>query len=388
MHCSPGSSPVAASRPRCRPRSPGRSRPAAPPGRGCVRCAARTARRHRARVDRARSGCSRHDRTGRVAHAATRRARGRRGTVGDRWRWRHADPGGSAVAARSELARVEAAAEAVANDLGRWPSGAGGVTRPRRRSSPPRSRWPAIRPSMDGVRERDGQRPRCDRAPSGGPGRPPRCSAASTTSCSPRGPPTFATSASGSRACSRACRTRPTLTPPAIVVADDLSPSMTATLPRDRILGIVLRLVADRPCRRSSRAPTGSRPWSACAAASRRSAPRPGGDARHRWRAARSSLTPGRRSRAGSRGRPARPGRPRRDRSAKPSAGPTSDGVEVTMLANIGTPAEAGRCRDARGPRRRAVPDGVPVPRTGRAAQPRTSRRRVPRSSRRSAASR
>ena len=91
------------------------------------------------------------------------------------------------------------------------------------------------------------------------------CSRRSTTRCWPRAAADVSTWRTGSRGCSPASRSTRTLLPARrSSSADDLSPSMTATLPREHILGIAARGAARRPpTPRSSPGPTGSRRWSA-----------------------------------------------------------------------------------------------------------------------------
>jgi phosphoenolpyruvate-protein phosphotransferase len=139
----------------------------------------------------------------------------------------------------------------------------------------------------------------------------------------------------------------PSLSSPAVVVAEDLSPSMTATLPRDLILGIVLE--AGSP---TAHAAILARAYGIPAVVGARGAigtleaagagadvaidgatgevivaPDPGTAAEFDARAARAA-----RARAAD-----------AEEASLPAV--TLDGIEITLLANIGTPGEAGPAR-------------------------------------------
>ena len=135
----------------------------------------------------------------------------------------------------------------------------------------------------------------------------------------------------------------PTLAGPAIVVADDLTPSLTASLPRDRVLGIVL---------------AGSSPTAHAAILSRAYGIPAVVGAAEAVRAIRSSaagtllavdgetgeivIDPEATERARfEKARAAVDERRERDRQAASEPAVTIDGVDVTLSANIGSPAEA-----------------------------------------------
>jgi len=134
---------------------------------------------------------------------------------------------------------------------------------------------------------------------------------------------------------------------PAVVVADDLSPSLTATLPREHILGIVLE--AGSPTAHAAilaraygiPAVVGSRGILAALEAA-------GADAELALDGATGEvwIAPDAASRADLDARAARIARSRAgdlEDASLPAV--TRDGVEVTLLANIGTPGEAAPAR-------------------------------------------
>ena len=113
----------------------------------------------------------------------------------------------------------------------------------RRRSSRRRRASPAIRPSRDGRRNGSTSPARMrSRRSRRRPSRSPSSCDRSTTSCWQRGRRTSSTSGNGSPGGSAAQpdTAGEVLDRPAVVVADDLPPSVTATLPRERLLGIAL----------------------------------------------------------------------------------------------------------------------------------------------------
>ena len=139
-----------------------------------------------------------------------------------------------------------------------------------------------------------------------------------------------------------------TLAGPSVVVAEDLSPSMTATLPREHILGILLEGgLPDRACRDPRpgvRDPGGRCGARGAGGARLPRAPAPsvaldGAPARSSWRPTPTTV-------ADFDARAARHARTRAaDASEASLPAVTTDGVEVTLLANIGTPAEAAPAR-------------------------------------------
>ncbi len=139
----------------------------------------------------------------------------------------------------------------------------------------------------------------------------------------------------------------PLLSAPAIVVAEDLSPSLTATLPRGRLLGILLEggsptaHAAILARARGIPAVVGARGILAALAAA-------GGDAQIALDGSTGEIEidPGAGDLADLDARASRLAASRSqdlEEAALPAV--TIDGVEVTLLANIGTPAEAGRAR-------------------------------------------
>jgi phosphoenolpyruvate-protein kinase (PTS system EI component) len=139
----------------------------------------------------------------------------------------------------------------------------------------------------------------------------------------------------------------PSLTGPAVVVADDLSPSMTATLPREHILGILLE--AGSPTAHAAilaraygiPAVVGARGALAALEAS-------GPDAAVAIDGATGDvvIAPDAADAADFDARTARVAAARATDAEEASLpAVTVDGVEVTLLANIGTPAEAAPAR-------------------------------------------
>ena len=138
-----------------------------------------------------------------------------------------------------------------------------------------------------------------------------------------------------------------TLSGPAIVVAEDLSPSMTATLPREHILGILLE--GGSP---TAHAAILARAYGIPAVVAVRDAlatlAAAGPDAEVVLDGATGEVVvaPDPETGAEFDARAARHARVRAaDASEASLPAVTSDGVEVTLLANIGTPAEAGPAR-------------------------------------------
>ena len=157
-----------------------------------------------------------------------------------------------------------------------------------------------------------------------------------------------------------------------IVVAEDIPPSIAASLPRDRLLGMALQsgsatshaailarafgipaVVGVAGLLDAARSPDGAaKPSPSSTATAARSCS-------SRTRPPRAALE-GRRAAADEAARQAL------EEASLPAV--TRDGVEVTLLANIGTPAEAGAGGRPRRPWRGPVPHRVPVRRTGRRA--------------------
>jgi phosphoenolpyruvate-protein phosphotransferase len=135
---------------------------------------------------------------------------------------------------------------------------------------------------------------------------------------------------------------------PAVVVADDLSPSLTATLPRERILGIVLE--AGSP---TAHAAILARAYGIPAVVGTRGilaaveAAGSGADLAIDGATGEVVVAPAAGARADFDGRAARFALARSADMAEASLrAVTRDGVEITLLANIGTPGEAPHARD------------------------------------------
>ena len=156
---------------------------------------------------------------------------------------------------------------------------------------------------------------------------------------------------------------------PAIVVADDLPPSMTATLPRERLLGIALE--GSSP---TAHAAILARAYGIPAVVGVRRLARARCARRRRWTSAEVAID-GAHRRGRHRSRRRRPTALRRGRRSTRCGGTrrtcgeatrpavTLDGVEVALLANIGTPDESDAALALGRPGRRSVPDRVPLPR-------------------------
>ena len=138
-----------------------------------------------------------------------------------------------------------------------------------------------------------------------------------------------------------------TLSEPAIVAAEDLSPSMTATLPREYILGILLE--GGSP---TAHAAILARAFGIPAVVAVRdalatlAAAGPGAEVVLDGATGEVVVAPDADAVAEFDARAARHARARAaDASESSLPAVTTDGVEVTLLANIGTPAEAGPAR-------------------------------------------
>jgi phosphoenolpyruvate-protein phosphotransferase len=138
-----------------------------------------------------------------------------------------------------------------------------------------------------------------------------------------------------------------TLTAPAIVVAEDLSPSMTATLPREHILGIVLE--GGSPTAHAAilaRAYGIPAVVGATGALTVLDAAGPAADLVLDGATGEVVVAPDPGTAAEFDARAARHARVRAaDASEATLPAVTTDGIEVTLLANIGTPAEAAPAR-------------------------------------------
>ncbi len=292
--------------PPSRPRSPGRSRHAARRERGCVGFAPedRDAVIIHPTIERA-AGAARHDRTERAARAASQRragvaigpwAIGRAGatarrpvaSTADQVR-RRARPDRARRDRRLPRRRTSASWRSEVRDAGHEAEAAIFAAQAEMARDPAldrRRREQMTRNGLDAVgaviaasrsiaehARRSGRRAAC------GTGRPTSCDVGDRIA----------------RHARRVCQSEAHAAGPAIVVDDDLSPSMTATLPRERLLGIVLAGSSPTAHAGDPRARLrhpGGRRSAAAAVEAIRAAP-PGSDARHRRRHGRDRHRPG-----------------------------------------------------------------------------------------------
>ena len=212
-----------------------------------------------------------------------------------------------------------------------------------------------------------------------GPGRRPSASPRSPTSSSGPGRPTSWTWPIGSRGGWPACRSTRTLLPePAIVVADDLAPSLTATLPRERLLGIALEAGLGDGARRDPRPGLRDPGRRRRRGPARRAARLAGADVELAIDGATGEVVIDPDDDGSGAVRRARR-RDARSRTPRPGGGVPRGGdprrhrghpARQHRQPGRGAPAAVALGARGVGP----VPDRVPVPRAGRRRRPRTSR--------------